>query len=86
MQAASGRSHGRMARAMQRRQAALEGWRESAAAEDHAFLDRMGWRCEGQLAYLADELESRGEAVNTMSLHEEGLRQGVKLLKTGNNP
>jgi hypothetical protein len=64
--------------------AALEGW--SAAAEDHAFLDRMGWRCEGQLAYLADELESRGEAVNAMSLHEEGLRQGVKLLKTGNNP
>ena len=58
----------------------------SATPDDRAFLDHMGWRCEGQLAYLAEELTGRGEEVTAVSLHEEGLRQGVQLLKTGHNP
>ena len=53
---------------------------------DRAFLDRMGWRCEGQLEYLARALAERGEPVDAEGLHEEGLAQGVQLLKNGHNP
>ena len=61
-------------------------WLESSTSSDHEFLQRMGWRCDGQLAYLADELDAKGEVVSAEALHDEGLAQGVRLLKTGHNP
>eukprot|EP01052_Picozoa_sp_SAG31_P011123 SAG31_NODE_623_length_13492_cov_62.118196_9_plen_260_part_00 len=66
--------------------ASLTRWLSQTSTDERSFLYRMGWRCEGQLAYLAQELEGRGEKVSAASLHAEGLRQGVQLLKTGHNP
>jgi hypothetical protein len=65
---------------------AIQEWLGRSTPDDRGYLQRMGWRCEGQLAYLADELAARGEEVRAESLNDEGQRQGVRLLKTGNNP
>ena len=53
---------------------------------DYLALGRVGWRCRGQLNYLADALGVKGEAVSVESLHAEGQSHGAELLKNGQNP